>query len=109
MPIEVYYSTGELATRLDKAPRSIRRWAYDGEFGGDVVSIGGDIMVPESGVAAYLEHHKLHIGAEASAARRALMRRRLDGLSAREQSGGVSARSTGELLVLVRATERSAT
>lgn len=101
MGFDVYFSTREIATRLDKSVRTIRRWVAAREFGDQVVMVGGDVMVPWSGVSAFLEKRKLDLSAEGLQKRAAALSRRLHkgelGPARFSNGAGISARSPAEL------------
>lgn len=100
MPFEVYFGTREIALRLDKSGRTVRRWIAGGLFGPGVVTVGGDVMVPQSGIEAFLSARRLDVSEVAAETRRQAMLRKLGRpcpASDRVLTGGVSARSPGEL------------
>jgi excisionase family DNA binding protein len=99
MAFEVYFSTKEIASRLGRSTRTVRRWVLEGRFGDGVVAMGS-LMVPESAIEEFLSSSRLNLSAEAQAIRRDAMERRLDRdepAQARVATPGTPARSAGEL------------
>lgn len=100
MAFEVYFSIEEIALRLDKAARTVRRWVTAGEFRG-VVNVPGGLMVPESGVEEFLAKRRVDLSAAALSIRQEAMRRRLGRIepgAERMPAAGICARSPGELV-----------
>lgn len=56
---EVFFSLAEIAQRIPKSGDFWRAELKAGKFGGRCVSIGGEYFVPASGVAQYLDEHRL--------------------------------------------------
>lgn len=103
MPFQVYYSIAEIAARLDYTKKWVTRKVQAGEFGpvSDVVQIGKDIRVPQSGVDLFVESHPYKRDAATLMRNKALIDRRLKGreipLDRGPFSTGIAARSPGEL------------
>lgn len=58
--VEKYYTVQQLAWLLEFDAKTIRTKAAAGEFGPDVLNIGGkDIRVPASGVHVFTRNHLL--------------------------------------------------
>lgn len=91
---ETYYSLAEIAQRIPKSGDFWRAELKAGKFQGDCVFIGGEYFVPASGVAHYLDAHKL--GA-APLSEMVNGRARQDVEDRAPLSFGTPARSAGEL------------
>lgn len=96
MSFEVYYSVGEVATRLAMSVKTVKRWCERGELG-TVYRLVGELRVTESGVTAFLERNREDYDSLAvQAAKRALVER-MRPPSRDALSSGICARSEGEL------------
>lgn len=102
-PFELYYSIADVAERLRIAPSVIRRDVMAGAFGpvgpsGGLFFRGRELRIPWSRVRAYLLGHSSRPAAAVAAAEKRLrILAASRGDAPRAVSGGVSARTLGEL------------
>jgi hypothetical protein len=52
--VEMYYTVAELSALLRFSPAWVRERIRHGDFGGEVLSVAGDLRVPASGVNDFL-------------------------------------------------------
>ena len=57
--VEEHYSIPHLAKLLDRSPRTIRRWLHAGSLGPYYVTGRTDILIPASGVQAFLDERRV--------------------------------------------------
>lgn len=103
MAFQVYYSIAEIAARLDYTKKFVTRRVQAGAFGAicDVIQVGKDIRVPQSGIDFFVQSHPYKRDAATLMRNRALMDRRLHRRIIPPDRGpfspGIAARSAGEL------------
>jgi len=97
-PLDIYYTLGSIAERLEFSLKTIRRRLFSGEFGPAeaVLQDGEQLRVPYSGLHFYLRRHQLDRSAAVLEEQRRTMRARL-GPDRLEHVAAVAARSGGEL------------
>lgn len=94
---EVYFSVGEVAARLGKSQRTIKRWAEKGDLG-TVWRLGGELMMAESSLLVFLDRHIEDFSGVAREIRRKAFERQLGRPPGRGPfPPGIAARTEGEL------------
>jgi hypothetical protein len=103
MAFQVYYPIAEIGARLAYTKKWVTRRVQAGDFGpiADVIQVGKDIRVPQSGIDFFIEGHPYKRDAATLMRNKALLARRLEGRKIPPDRGpfspGISARSPGEL------------